>query len=61
MQLSQHRHIPQASCDIAAGIKYAPAQLGDFLAYTVVEDEGAQAAAEEPELGYALRRQLGYL
>ena len=55
MQLSQRGHIPHALCDIAAGVKYAPAQLWDLVAYAVVEDEGAQAAAEEPKLGYTLR------
>src|SRR5215469_3985744 len=36
MQLSQCRHIPDALRDIAAGVKYAPAQLRDFAAYTIV-------------------------
>jgi hypothetical protein len=56
MQLSGHRHIPQASGNIATGVKYSPAQFRDFVADTVVEDEGAQATAEEPKLGYAFRR-----
>jgi hypothetical protein len=55
MHLSQLRHLPQASRDIAAGVKYSPAQLGDFAAYAVVEDEGAQAAAEETKIGHTLR------
>src|SRR6185437_4916004 len=47
-------------CDIAAGVKYAPSQLGDFMADAVVEDEGSQAAAEESELGDARCGQLCY-
>jgi hypothetical protein len=53
MQLSQHRHIPQASCNIAAGVKYAQAQLGDLVPYAVVENERAQATAKESKVGYA--------
>jgi hypothetical protein len=60
MQLSQIGHVPHALCDVAAGVEYAPAKLGDLAAYAVVKDKGAQAAAEEPELGYALGCQLGY-
>ena len=60
MPLSQGRHIPHTSGDIAAGVKYSPAQLRDFAADTIVKDKGTQAAAEEPELGYAFSLQLRY-
>jgi hypothetical protein len=60
MPLSQRRHIPHTSRDIAAGIKYSPAQLRDLATDTIVKDKGAQAAAEEPELGYAFSLQLRY-
>jgi hypothetical protein len=46
--------------DVATRVKYSPAQIGDFAANAVVEDEGAQAAAEEPEVGYILGLQLRY-
>lgn len=60
MPLSQRRHAPHTPGDIAAGVKYSPAQFRDFAADTIVKDKGAQAAAEEPELGYAFSRQLRY-
>src|ERR1700722_358246 len=60
MPLSQRRHGPYTSCDISAGVEYSPAQLRDFAADTIVEDKGAEAAAEEAELGHALSRQLRY-
>jgi hypothetical protein len=60
MPLSQRRHTPHTSGNIAAGVKYSPAELGDFAADTIVKDKGAQAAAEEPELGHALSLQLRY-
>jgi hypothetical protein len=61
MQLSQLRHTPHTSGNIAAGVEYAPAQLGDAAAYAVVGDEEAQTAAEEtrtrlrPRLRLAIR------
>jgi hypothetical protein len=53
MHLSQRGHVPHAPGEIAAGVKYTPAQFGDFVAYAVVEDEGSQAAAEESKIGYS--------
>src|ERR1700730_12143875 len=60
MPLSQCRHTPHTLGNIAAGVKYSPAQLRDFAADTIVKDKGAQAAAEEPELGYAFGLELRY-
>src|SRR5580692_5062048 len=60
MPLPQRRHIPHTPGDIAAGVKYSPAQLRDLAADTIVKDKRAQAAAEEPELGHACSRQLRY-
>jgi hypothetical protein len=53
MPLSQRRHTPHTSGNIATGVKYSPAQLRNFTADTIIKDKGAQAAAEEPKLGYA--------
>jgi hypothetical protein len=60
MPLPQRRHTPHTSRDIATSVKYSPAQLRDLAADTIVKDKGAQAAAEEPELGYAFTPQLRY-
>jgi hypothetical protein len=49
----QRLHLPQAAGDVPAGVEHAPAELRDFPADAVVEDERAQAAAEEPEIGDA--------
>jgi hypothetical protein len=60
MPLFHRGNPPQTSCDVATGVEYPPAQLGDLTANAVVENEGAQAGTEEPEVGYVLGRQLRY-